>query len=152
MGPTQPWALYPVFNRWRHSADLSLPSSAQVRNEWIYTSEFPICLQCAHIDNFTFTFPFAIKDTHQCSHLHATFLSTVLATDLIPVEIYVVCNVERSFISSLQCDALSFLGLNCELSLLATLWLIESDSTPTDSNNKQWSIVVFAETLSTQLI
>jgi hypothetical protein len=38
--------------------DHSLPSSAEVKNEWSYTSTTPICLHGANREKFTFNFRF----------------------------------------------------------------------------------------------
>jgi hypothetical protein len=68
LGPTQPptwwvpWAFCLGVKRTRREADHSLPSSAEVKNSWSYTStpQYVFMAWCSvkHEDNFTFTFTF----------------------------------------------------------------------------------------------
>jgi hypothetical protein len=62
----------PVVKRLEREADLSPPSSSEVKNAWSYTSAPPMCVFMAwclvkHRNNFTFTFrPLSIIDMSAC--------------------------------------------------------------------------------------
>jgi hypothetical protein len=60
MRPTDPptnWVhrvIFPVVEYLVHEHDSSLPSSAEVKNEWSYTSPPPVCLHGMHRNNLNF--------------------------------------------------------------------------------------------------
>jgi hypothetical protein len=60
LGPPSPpcngyWAILPGVNRLGHEVDHSLPSSAEVRNEWSCTSSCPTCFHVVDRDSFIST-------------------------------------------------------------------------------------------------
>jgi hypothetical protein len=53
LGPSQPWGSFLGVKWSKHEVDNSLPSSAEVKNEWSFTSIHPVYLHGFDREKFT---------------------------------------------------------------------------------------------------
>jgi hypothetical protein len=53
-------------SRLEHKADYSSPHHAEVKNEWRFTSAFPICLHVVHRDIVILTITFQCNPETEC--------------------------------------------------------------------------------------